>query len=205
MAFLVFPRYRFRPSHCDALHVDLWVDGEPVLRDGGTYCYAAEPYVQEAFTGAAGHSTVQFDGREQMPRLGRFLLGSWLPDAVVTPTREDGNAVTLGASYGDAAGAFHARTLTLETGAFMVHDRVSGFRSSAVLRWRLRPGDWRIEGQTVTDGRHRLEVSADVPIIRAGLVEGWESREYMRRSTVPILEVEIAAPGTWVTRYGWAT
>jgi hypothetical protein len=204
MAFLVFPRYRFRPSHCDALHVDLWLDGEAVLRDGGTFGYAAEPRFQDEFTGAAGHNGVQFDGRQQMPRLGRFLLGSWLRDAAVNPIGRTGDTVTLGASYADASGASHERTLALDPGALTVRDRVDGFHTRAVLRWRLRPGDWRVEDGGVTDGRYRLEVSADVPIVRTGLVEGWESRWYMRKTAVPVWEVEVASAGTLTTRCGWA-
>jgi hypothetical protein len=34
------PTARFRPSHADALHVDLWWKGKNILRDGGTYAYA---------------------------------------------------------------------------------------------------------------------------------------------------------------------
>jgi len=39
MALLRYPRFRFRPSHADVLHVDLWVDAVNVLRDGGTFSY----------------------------------------------------------------------------------------------------------------------------------------------------------------------
>src|SRR5262249_18550451 len=38
-AFMRFPRFKFRPGHADALHLDLWVRGRNVLLDGGTYSY----------------------------------------------------------------------------------------------------------------------------------------------------------------------
>jgi hypothetical protein len=203
VAFIFFPRYRFRPSHCDALHVDLRVGGEPILRDGGTYGYAVDPATTAYFTGSQGHNTIQFDGREQMPRLGTFLLGSWLKDASVSRLGDEGGATTFSASYRDSGGAFHERALRLGEGALTVRDRVEGFRSNAVLRWRLRPGHWTVSGGMATDGHTQLEVAADVPISRIGLVAGWESRNYMKRTALPVLEVEIAAPGTLTTRCRW--
>ncbi len=34
-----FARFRFRPSHADCLHLDLWHGGQNILRDGGTFSY----------------------------------------------------------------------------------------------------------------------------------------------------------------------
>jgi hypothetical protein len=200
---LRYPRFRFRPSHADALHVDLWVAGENLLRDGGSFSYDAEADWQDYFAGARGHNTVQFDDHEQMPRLGRFLWGCWLRTDTLEPVRETDSGRTAGASYRDAWGAVHGRTVELVPGRVTVTDRLSGFASRAVLRWRLRPGDWTVEGTTVSDGRHRLGVSADVPIVRCQLVGGWESRYYMQKTAIPVLEVEVASPGTVTSAYRW--
>ena len=203
-AMLRYPRFRFRPGHADALHVDLWVRGENLLRDGGSYSYAAEPAVMDYFVGARGHNTVQFDDREQMVRLGRVLWGSWLRTETLLAPSATADGSTAGASYRDAWGVEHERTLFLQPDRLTVADRVAGFRSRALLRWRLRPGAWRLNGARATDGHHQLEVAADVPIVRAVIVEGWESRYYMKRSTIPVLEVELGAPGTVTTEYRWA-
>lgn len=202
-AMLRYPRFRFRPSHADALHIDLSVAGENVLRDGGSFSYAAETDWQDYFAGARGHNTVQFDNRDQMTRLGRFLWGPWL----TTKTRERATVTdagqTTGASYRDAWGAVHGRAVELVPGRLTVTDEVRGFRSRAVLRWRLRPGTWILRGTTASDGHHRLEVSADVPIVRCEIVDGWESRYYMQKTPIPVLEVEVASPGTVTSRYRW--
>jgi hypothetical protein len=203
MVLLVFPRYRFRPSHCDALHLDLWVDGQALLLDGGTFSYADPQGQQDDLGGARGHNTVQFDDRQQMPRLGRFLLGSWLRDARVTPISSAGDAVKIGAAITDAAKASHARTVTLGPRRLMVQDEVGGFRSRAVVRWRLGAGKWTIEGNRLTDGALNLTVAANVPIVRLELVDGWESSHYLRRSHVKVLEVAVASPGTVVTTLEW--
>jgi hypothetical protein len=200
---LVFPRYRFRPGHCDALHVDLWVGGEALLRDGGTYGYAGEERWQDYFSGAAGHNGVQIDGRDQMPRLGRFLRGSWLRDAEIQGPGRDGDAVTFAAAYVDGPGATHRRALWLAPGRLEVRDTVTGVHRSALLRWRLRPGPWRMDGDGVTDGVHRLEVRANRPVVRRALVEGWESLHYLQRTPLPVLEVEVDGPVTFTTTCRW--
>ena len=42
MAMLRYPRFRYRPGHADALHLDLWLGDRNILRDGGTYSYNAD-------------------------------------------------------------------------------------------------------------------------------------------------------------------
>ena len=204
MALLRYPRFRFRPGHADALHLDFWRGGENLLRDGGSFSYNADGDVQDYFTGARAHNGIQFDGREQMPRLGRFLWGDWLRTERVEPIEAHGGAVQAGASYIDGQGASHRRRAALTPDALLVTDSVGGFAGRAVMRWRLRPGVWRLDGERLTDGRHSLTVSADVPIVRRELTSGWESRFYMQRESLPVLEVEIARAGTIVSEYRWS-
>jgi hypothetical protein len=84
-----------------------------------------------------------------------------------------------------------------------VSDVVTGVHGRAVLRWRLRPGNWQPKGHALSDGRHRIAVTANVPITRFELVDGWESRYYRRRTELPVLEVEIATSGAITTEYRW--
>jgi len=202
-AVLRYPRFRFRPSHADAMHVDFWVSGENLLRDGGSFSYHADTETHAYFSGARSHNTLQFDNREQMPTLGRFLWGDWPITDGLQAIQSDGDAATVAASYRDAHGAAHARRLQLQPGRLAVSDSVRGFSAKAVLRWRLRPGDWHWDDGTVSDGRHRLTVSASVPIARSEIVSGWESRYYGRRTAIPVLEVEIAKPGVLTSEYRW--
>ncbi|MGI9499745.1 MAG: heparinase II/III domain-containing protein, partial [Geminicoccaceae bacterium] len=73
-----FPSFAFRPAHADALHVDLWVEGVNLLRDSGSFSYNPAPGASPDLRATAAHNTIEFDDRDQMPRLGRFLFGSWL-------------------------------------------------------------------------------------------------------------------------------
>jgi hypothetical protein len=203
MAVLRYPRFQFRPSHSDALHVDLWVDGENLLRDAGTFSYCENAAEMECFAGVRGHTTVQFDEREPMPRLGRFLFGDWLKTVDVESPDESAGALTCGAKYQDREGASHSRKLSLRMDRLCVRDEIGGFKSRAVFRWRLRPGPWRVDGQCVTDGRHHVTIASDLKITRIELIQGWESRYYLQKTEVPVLEVEVNKPGVLLTEYCW--
>ena len=205
MAMLRYPRFRFRPSQADALHVDLWLGGRNLLRDAGTYSYNTELQWQNYFPGTASHNTVQFDDRDQMPRLSRFLFGDWLKTSRLEPLREDESGICFAAGYRDGYKASHWRAICLGDSALQVADRIEGFRHKAVLRWRLEPGQWQIDGYSIHNGEHRLQVQADMPIIRFELTTGWESRYYLEKTAVPVLEVEVHQPGSIITEYRWAS
>lgn len=204
-AMLRYPRFRFRPSQEDALHLDLWRDGANVLHDAGTYSYHTQAQWLAYFGGPAGHNTVQFDDRGQMPRLGRFLLGDWLRTRRLEPLQEDAAGVQFGAGYVDGWGGSHLRRVRLADEGLTVTDAVAGFAHKAVLRWRLMPGAWMLEGAVVRCGALQLVVSADVPIVRCRLVEGWESLHYLEKTAVPVLEVEVARAATLVSEWKWTT
>ena len=204
MVVLRYPRFRFRPSHADALHLDLWLGRDNLLCDDGSYSYHAEPKWSHWFGGTASHNTVQFDDRDQMPRLGRFLFGDWLRTSFLQPLEKSAQAVQFAVGYRDRVGASHRRQVTLSNSGLKVVDDVEGFKKKAVLRWRVPHQHWRLEGQRWTNGAHSLTVQASVPIARCEVVEGWESRHYLEKTPVLVLEVEIHQPGTLTTDYRWA-
>lgn len=202
--FVRYPRFRFRPSHADALHVDFWIGSENVLRDGGSYSYAAESPWREYFPGTASHNTVQFDDRDQMPRLGRFLFGAWPKTRELDLPRQEDEDETFAAAYRDWMGAEHRRRVVLGPSRLLVEDRVSGFGHKAVLRWRLAPGKWQYMAGAWRWGTIALQVTADMPLTRMELVDGWESRYYLKRDVIPVLEVESSCAGHFHTELTWS-
>lgn len=190
---LRLPRYCFRPSHSDALHIDLWHEGINIVRDGGSFSYNSNEQEMSYFPGTVSHSTVQLDGRDQMPRLGRFLFGSWLECRELA---HDTKSNKIMAGYRDYAGGEHRRSVTLREACCEIEDNVSGFSKRAVLRWRLAPDLWRIDGMMVTGRLGTLTVKSDVPVRRAELITGWESRHYGEKTALPVFEVEIDRPGS---------
>jgi hypothetical protein len=197
------PVYPFRPCHCDALHVDLWIGSRNIVRDGGSFSYAAvEPWASY-FPGTASHSTVQFDSRDQMPRLGRFLFGEWLrPDE---PGRSTFEAAELSASgsYRDWRGACHRRELSLKHGLLRTRDLVSGFTKQAKLRWRLEPGEWSIQGSSILRDDLRVDITCNGADHKVRLVEGMESRYYGTATPIPVVECTVDRPCTITTMIAW--
>ncbi len=203
-AFVLFryPRFRFRPSQADALHVDFWLNNQNILRDGGSFSYADDEAMQY-FKGTASHNTIQFDERDQMPRLGRFLFGEWLQAEDVCHMTKVGETITTSASYRDWKGAKHHRKLTLSTRSLQIEDHISDFEEKAILRWRLAPGEWSIAGNTISNNVITLTVTSDAAIQRFELTDGRESRYYLQQTTLPVLEIEVTYPGTLTTMIAW--
>ncbi|PDW02020.1 heparinase II/III family protein [Candidatus Viridilinea mediisalina] len=202
--YIRYPRYRFRPAQSDALHVDVWLGSTNLLRDGGSYSYAAETEWQDYFRGSASHNTVQFDERDQMPRLGRFLYGAWLRTRQRKLQIKRG-VTTFSAAYRDWQGAYHKREVTLAAGHLRVVDQISGFRQKAILRWRLCPGAWQRTAQGWQHGTYSVQLHATMPIQRLELVSGWESRYYMQRTPLPVIEMEVDQAGSLHSEFSWST
>lgn len=190
-AVLRFPVFRFRPGHADVGHLDLWNGGVNLLRDSGTYSYNDKEPWQTYFPGTASHNTVQFDGRDQMPRLGRFLFGRWLQTDRVGKLIDENGTLSWTGSYRDYKGCGHKRTVSVKGRKWRIIDEVADFSRSAVVRWRLAPGDWRIDGSMCVGEPAELSVSCSVPVKRFELVEGWESRYYFRKTPITVLEIEV--------------
>lgn len=104
-------KFKFRPSQSDALHVDFWINGVNFLRDGGTYSYnTLATEVLNYYSSCKGHNTIEFDGRDQMPRISRFLFAicwdakdiRWIP-----------NESSFLPKYEDYQGVSHQRTVIL--------------------------------------------------------------------------------------------
>jgi hypothetical protein len=211
MALLRYPRFRFRPSQADLLHLDLWIGGHNLLRDAGSFSYHTDPGWLRYFAGTASHNTVQFDDRDQMPRIGRFLFADWPAPFHLQPLTEDESGVSLAAGYRDRTGAVHKRWVRLSEDGSQVSDEVRGFSHKAILRWRLAPGSWQVERVSAsglrvtrsTSGGAELTVRSSALLRRGELVEGWESRYYMNKTASPVLEIEVGEAATLTTAIRW--
>jgi len=193
--FLAFklPIFKFRPSQCDALHLDIWCRGENILRDGGTYSYNSKPSDLEYFSGVESHNTVQFDQHLQMPRLSRFLFGAWLKPKSLKYQKDQ-----YSCSYKDAWGCEHLRCIDLKSGSICISDQISGFKDEAILRWRLQPGEWILNGHILSNGKIEIEIQTESNA-EIYMSEGAESRYYYQKTVLPVLEVRVKQPSTIIT------
>lgn len=200
---LRFPKFQFRPSQADALHLDFWLDGQNILRDGGSYSYYADENWTKYFGGTESHNTIQFDGRDQMRRAGRFLFTNWMKVNQPVALTENRNNAIFSTGYRDAEGADHFREVSLSRTTLKIVDTITGFAKIAVLRWRLAPGAWTVEGYNVTNGDISLAVSCNRKPTRFEIVKGWESRHYLEKTELPVLEVEFSGDAEIITEIMW--
>jgi len=202
-----YPQFSFRPSQSDAMHIDFWINGINFFGDAGSYSYNSTPDMSAYFSGTVSHNTVQFDDRDQMPRLGRFLYGSWLKAKYVSPVLIKNDYSSCSASYCDYQGAEHTRQVNLSDTNLSIYDEVKGFKEKAVIRWRLSDTKYNFElienGVKVKNGLCMIVVTSSIPIVRADIVQGWTSRFYMQKKSAPILEVEINGAGIITTDVRW--
>ncbi len=192
------PTYRFRPPHADPLHLDLWHQGLNLLRDGGSYAYNADAADLAYFPGIASHNSVQFDGAEPMPRLGRFLWGNWLQLEAAPQVELAQASQSITAAYRCPHGRHQRRVQADSSGlSWTIIDHCSAFRDRLVLRWRLCPAAWQLvmEGALprLCSSYAQISVECNQPIQRLELVEGWESLFYAQKTPLPVLELEVAA------------
>ncbi|MBH0057934.1 alginate lyase family protein [Pseudoalteromonas sp. SWXJZ94C] len=194
-----YPMFKFRPSQCDALHIDFWLNDQNVFRDGGTFSYNAGQKYIDYYGGVKSHNTIEFDSHDQMPRLSRFLLGDWLKTTIKKELAFSGSAQQISAGYEDRFGCKHTRAISLEPNFLTIEDIVSGFKQKAVLRFRLIPVDWKLVGSSLVSEFCTINISANISIMRIELTTGFESRYYHQESEIPVLEIEVAEPGTLTT------
>ena len=206
MVMLRFPRFRFRPSHADALHVDLWYKNINLLSDAGSFSYNTEKKWLDYFSSSKSHNTVEFDDRDQMPKLSRFLYGNWIKTNITKELSVNKNSVSITRGYKDSKGAQHTRSIFLEKNLLKVVDEVSGFKNKALLRWRLDKDKWKLFDTTLQniDNSKKIVFKSDVQISNIQLVTGWNSLYYQNMKEIPVLELEINDFGKITTEYYWS-
>ena len=199
-ALLRLPTYRFRPAHADPLHLDLWHQGQNLLRDGGSYAYNASPSDLAYFPGIASHNTVEFDCAEPMPRLGRFLWGDWLQLVAPPLVKRSDKGSFIAAAYRGPHGR-HQRQVQVDASGtrWIITDSCSGFQQQMLMRWRLSPGDWRLDDSLLLGSAATLKITCDQTITRIELVMGSESIHYGSKTPLPVLEVSVSQSPVSIT------
>jgi Heparinase II/III-like protein/Heparinase II/III N-terminus len=198
MAVMRYPRFKFRPSQCDALHLDLWVSGQNLLRDSGSYSY--NPPLGETidFGATAAHNSIAFDNLDQMPRLSKFLYGSWLESQNVRPVETTKDGFRASAGYIDYRLCEHDRIVEMSNDVMTCTDIVRGPAKNAMLRWHLAGSSWYLDGNAAIDSRSGCVIHVGSENV-AGLAIGMESQYYLEKSEHTVLEINLSVPSTVVT------
>jgi hypothetical protein len=184
-----FPNYKFRPSNCDALHLDLWQNGVNILRDGGSYCYSDSDSFNY-FSGNKAHNTVQFNDHNQMPLIRKFLFGKWLKCEFDRKIKHFKGISSWGASYKDYMGYYHRRIIAISGSEWSIIDELNGKPINYTIRWRLVPGDWGQENNIYRGNGIKIFVESDDKKIKTGISIGYESMHYLEKTKLPVLEIK---------------
>lgn len=175
------PVYKFRPSQADAMHLDLWIKGENVLTDGGSFSYNDKTGIGDLLKSAKGHNVIVFDNADPMPKIGRFLYGLWLKGF----SKVADNSIL--AQYSDYRGNFHRREIRLEEDRIIVTDQIRGSFTSAKMYWHLGYSKFQ----------DRVKVGGDA--VRSISNISCERSLYYKQSEVcEAMEIDLA-PGVVVT------
>ena len=206
--FVRHPRFSFRPSQSDFLHLGLWVDGVEILCDAGTYSYATSG--GDEFKKTRFHNTVEFDERDQMPHISRFLYGSWPASKVVQPASFINDEFNYGVEYRDFNGARHVRRVRLMRSSLEVTDLVSGFRKRATVGWNLPNQAVNVtHGQGVVMAKSKngplssIRIETNGEIIYAGLIQRSIAPHYFERQTCQRLEMTVSNAVRFTTTIEW--
>ncbi|HNC09513.1 MAG TPA: alginate lyase family protein, partial [Anaerolineales bacterium] len=82
-AFIRCTDFTSRPSHADQLHMDLWMNGQNIAIDAGTYLYTGEGIWRNGLARTSAHNTVTVDGKDQMTLVSRFTWTNWAKGKVL--------------------------------------------------------------------------------------------------------------------------
>ena len=138
-------------AHADALSLQVWWRGRPVVVDPGSSTYEAGP-VRDFERSTRAHSTVTVDGRDQFRAWGAFRAGPMAP-------------VRLRSSD----------PLEAEVG---LHD---GIRHIRRVTWDREHGEVTVEDVVEGSGRHRVAArlvwAPDAPAVEVVLSDGLERRD----------------------------
>lgn len=195
-AILKCPDKKFRPTQSDALHVDLWHNGKNIIKDSGTYSYNPPSNFEADLSATCNHSTIEIDGRNQMPKISRFLYGAWLSD--LSKTSHDTDNI-IGGEYRDWQGAIHRRKVSNEENGFLIEDEVEGNSKKAIIYWRLFDTTWVLDKNTLSSEICTISWPLTLDI-QVSLLESIESLYYYESNPVPVLAISLKTPAQFRTQ-----
>lgn len=113
-------------GHADALSFQIFVDGQPVFVDPGTYIYHCDLESRNAFRRTENHNTVCVNSKDQSEMLGAFLWGKKAECELISYV-EDRNQVVLEVKHDGYNPFVHLRTFKFDARARLeIADIVSG-------------------------------------------------------------------------------
>lgn len=193
-----FPHYRFRPAHNDVFHFDLWYKGRNIIHDAGSYSY--HPAITEKvfdFKSVHAHNTVSFDDQEQMPAIGRFLLGGWIePDEIGPIVDESEEGFSWQGTYTDARGNIHRRKVKNKENIWIIEDHLSGNFKVATIGFNLFPENYSIRDCTIKATWGEIRFTPGTSFV---IIDSCSSDYYMEKHMIKRVKITIDKPQIFIT------
>ena len=183
-------------GHYDALAVEAYAHGHPLVVDPGRYTYAeGTPNWRHWFKGTAAHNTVSVDGLDQQPYRRGKPKGPRVSTRLLERRSTDDLDLLHGEVTSPAYDAVHRRAVLFVGGEYwLVFDelRADGPHDYA-LRWHLAPdvADVRTTTQPhphVRAGTVNLEIVGGA---HTALEPGWVSTEYGVKVAAPVVVTQV--------------
>lgn len=125
-------------GHADALSLALFVDGEPVLADPGTWLYGSGGVWRDWFRSTPAHNTLNIDGKSQSIISGKFNWSHKAVAALVQAAPEpDWSLCARHDGYEGRFGAVHQRTVARRPDGVLVTDQLLGKGQEAEVVFQL--------------------------------------------------------------------
>ena len=196
-AMIRFPNFKYRPSHSDIFHFDLWYRGKNIAHDSGTYSYYPQDENKNLnLKSVHFHNTVSFDGKEQMQELSRFLMAGWIKSDFVHNIVDEGNRQIWDGQYTNSDHNVHHRTVSLVENVWLVEDELIGDFEYATIGFNISFGHGALKDGVIkgSDIMVTLPKNASHKI-----VESFSSHYYMEKHLVQRIETTVRAPGLYRT------
>lgn len=185
LTFIRCGSYRDRPFQADNLHLDIWVDGENILRDAGSYQYNTDEELVRYFAGTASHNTVMLGDSDQMRKGPRFIWYDWV--------RRSGGEWNEAADkigfrgwfegYSHLSpGIIHTRCVTKISGLlhWIVEDEILNAPPDLPMHQLWHPSETFLE-------KYEITASDQQGLLSLTLTEGWYSELYGTKVSTPRL------------------
>lgn len=196
--------YKDRVGHVDLLHLDLWSQGENLLRDCGSYKYFApeDPELEYYFKSIFAHNTIILNNASPLRLASRFIWLPW-PKAQVLCFKDEEDRILFSgrhfAYYRNPGKPVHQRECEFDkrNDIWKIKDKIFGKKIHQVeLRWHMP-----LRSKLLKCDKNNVEVNLNeiwhlrvfcpkefiCKILESKCMAGWESLYYGEKVAINTL------------------
>jgi uncharacterized heparinase superfamily protein len=197
------PRHQPGHAHCDALHLELVLNGQAIFCDTGVFCYQGAD--RQYCRSTAAHNTLRINGAEQSDIWGQFRVGGRAQSRVHRRSAQSVSATVKHFSF-TGRGFRHKRSVTLNGfNHIQIEDTVLGEEVCDIeLFWHLAP-ELTIEieqGSAIVKDKNKIALAV-IKIQQIGVNSSVQTSEYFPQfgirqasQTLVLLQFNVRPPWT---------